>query len=108
MRKIRSGDTVLVTAGRNKGQQGMVRINLIDRDRVVIEGVNIVKKHIKRGRARQAGIVEVEAPLHVSNVMLICPNCKQATRVGVHSGADGKNVRFCKKCNQDIPRPDAG
>lgn len=108
MRKIRSGDTVLVTAGRNKGQQGTVRINLIERDRVVIEGVNIVKKHIKRGRARQAGIVEVEAPLHVSNVMLVCPSCKQPTRVGVHTGADGKNVRFCKKCNTDIPRPDAG
>ena len=76
MRKIRSGDTVLVTAGRNKGQQGKVRVNMIERDRVVIEGVNIVKKHIKRGRARQAGIVEVEAPLHVSNVRLICPNCK--------------------------------
>jgi large subunit ribosomal protein L24 len=108
MRKIRSGDTVLVTSGRNKGQQGTVRINLIERDRVVIEGVNIVKKHIKAGRARQAGIVEVEAALHVSNVMLVCPSCSQPTRVGVHTGADGKNVRYCKKCNADIPRPDAG
>ena len=80
MRKIRSGDTVLVVSGRNKGQQGKVRKNLMDRDRVVIEGVNIVKKHIKRGRARQAGIVEVEAPLHVSNVMLVCPSCKQPTQ----------------------------
>ena len=60
MRKIRSGDTVLITSGRNKGQQGKVRVNIIERDRVVVEGVNIVKKHIKRGRARQAGIVEVE------------------------------------------------
>jgi large subunit ribosomal protein L24 len=107
MRKIRSGDTVLVTAGRNKGQQGKVRINVIERDRVVIEGVNIVKKHIKRGRARQAGIVEVEAALHVSNVLLICPSCNQATRVGVRTGDDGKNVRYCKKCESNIPRPDA-
>lgn len=106
MRKIRSGDTVLVTSGRNKGQQGKVRINIIERDRVVIEGVNIVKKHIKPGRARQAGIVEVEAPLHVSNVMLICPSCKEATRVGVRTGDDGKNVRYCKKCDKNIPRPD--
>src|SRR5688572_13698939 len=106
MRKIRSGDTVLVTSGRNKGQQGKVRVNMIERDRVVIEGVNIVKKHIKRGRARQAGIVEVEAPLHVSNVMLICPNCKQPTRVGVTRDDDGKNVRYCKKCDNLIPRPD--
>ena len=107
MRKIRSGDTVLVTSGRNKGQQGRVRVNLIERDRIVVEGVNIVKKHIKRGRARQAGIVEVEAPLHVSNVRLVCPNCKQATRVGVREGSDGKNVRYCKKCDALIPRPEA-
>jgi len=105
MQKIRSGDEVLVTSGRNKGQRGPVRQNLIDRDRVVIEGVNIVKKHIKRGRARQAGIVEVEAPLHVSNVRLVCPNCKQPTRVGVREGAEGKNERFCKKCEQTVPRP---
>jgi large subunit ribosomal protein L24 len=108
MRKIRTGDTVLVTAGRNKGEQGKVRINVIERDRVVIEGVNIVKKHIKRGRARQAGIVEVEAPLHVSNVMLVCPSCSQPTRVGVRVDAEGKNYRYCKKCDKPIPRPDAG
>ena len=107
MRKIRSGDLVLVTSGRNKGQQGTVRVNLIERDRIVIEGVNIVKKHLKRGRARQAGIVEVEAPLHVSNVRLICLNCKQPKRVGVRPDADGKNERYCKKCEQSIPRPDA-
>src|ERR671921_227492 len=105
MRKIRSGDTVLVTSGRNKGQQGRVRVNMIERDRVVIEGVNIVKKHIKRGRARQAGIVEVEAPLHVSNVRLICPNCSESTRVGIRADADGKNERYCKKCEQTVPRP---
>jgi large subunit ribosomal protein L24 len=106
MRKIRRGDTVLVTSGRNKGQQGKVRINLVEKDRIVVEGVNIVKKHIKQGRARQAGIVEVEAPFHVSNVMLVCPSCKQATRVGVREGADGKNDRYCKKCDALIPRPD--
>lgn len=105
MRKIRSGDEVLVTAGRNKGQRGTVRVNLIDRDRVVIEGVNIVKKHIKRGRARQAGIVEVEAALHVSNVRLVCPSCGEATRVGVRPNAAGKNERYCKKCDQGVPRP---
>jgi large subunit ribosomal protein L24 len=107
MRKIRTGDEVLVTNGRNKGQRGTVRRNLIDRDRVVIEGVNIVKKHIKRGRARQAGIVEVEAPLHVSNVRLVCPACGAVTRVGIRTGEAGKNERFCKKCDASIPRPDA-
>jgi large subunit ribosomal protein L24 len=106
MRKIRTGDEVLVTSGRNKGQRGRVRQNIIDKDRVVIENVNIVKKHLKRGRARQAGIVEVEAPLHVSKVMLICPNCGQASRVGVRPGANGKNERYCKKCETTIPRPE--
>jgi len=105
MQKIRRGDEVLVTAGRNKGQRGRVRVNLLGRDRVVIEGVNIVKKHIKRGRARQAGIVEVEAPLHISNVLLICPNCQAATRVGVRTGSTGKNERYCKKCDKGVPRP---
>jgi large subunit ribosomal protein L24 len=105
MRKIRTGDDVLVTSGRNKGQQGRVRVNLIEQDRVIVEGVNIVKKHIKRGRARQAGIVEVEAPLHVSKVMLICPSCSQPTRVGIRRNAAGKNERYCKKCDQIVPRP---
>ena len=107
MRKIRTGDEVLVTAGRNKGQQGTVRVNLIDEDRVVIEGVNIVKKHIKRGRARQAGIVEVEAPLHVSNVKLICPSCNQASRVGVRKNDEGANERYCKNCDATIPSGNA-
>jgi len=107
MRKIRTGDLVLVTNGRNKGQRGVVRQNLIERNRVVIEGVNIVKKHIKRGRARQAGIVEVEAALHVSNVVLVCPTCSQPSRVGVRRNSDDANERFCKKCDAAIPRPSA-
>ncbi len=106
MRKIRRGDEVVVLSGRNKGQRGRVRVNLIDRDRVIVEGVNIVIKHVKRGRARQAGRIEVEAPLNVSKVMLICPNCKRPTRVGVRADANGKNERYCKKCDGTLPRPE--
>jgi len=95
MRKIRRGDEVEVIAGRNKGQRGKVRINMIDEDRVVVEGVNIVVKHIKRGRARQAGRVEVEAPMPTGKVMLICPSCGARTRVGVREDKNGKNARFC-------------
>lgn len=105
MRKIRRGDEVEVISGRNKGQRGKVRINLIDEDKVVVEGVNIVVKHIKRGRARQAGRIEVEAPMPVSKVMLICPNCGARTRVGVRRDDDGKNSRFCKACDKTIARP---
>jgi large subunit ribosomal protein L24 len=107
MRKIRRGDEVVVIAGKNKGQRGKVRVNLVNEDRVIIEGVNIVIKHIRRGRARQAGRVEVEAPMYTAKVMLVCPNCGLPTRVGVRTGADGKNARFCKKCDQLIPRPTA-
>ncbi|HEY8447137.1 MAG TPA: 50S ribosomal protein L24 [Thermomicrobiales bacterium] len=107
MRKIRSGDTVEVISGKNKGMRGKVRVNLIKEDRVIVEGVNIVIKHVRRGRARQAGRIEVEAPLHVSKVMLVCPNCGSRTRVGIRTGANGKNERYCKKCEQTIPRPEA-
>jgi large subunit ribosomal protein L24 len=105
MRKIRTGDEVIVISGRNKGQRGKVRLSLPDKDRVVIEGVNIVIKHVKRGRARQAGRIEVEAPLHISNVKLIDPETGEATRVGVRKGADGKNERYSKKTGNTIPRP---
>lgn len=107
MRKIVKGDEVLVIAGRNKGERGTVRQYIVESDRVVVEGVNIVKKHMKQGRARQAGIIEVEAPLHVSNVMLIEPGTDEPTRVGVRKNADGKNERFSKKTGNTIPNPNA-
>lgn len=107
MRKIVKGDEVLVIAGRNKGERGTVRKYVTETDRVVVEGVNIVKKHMKQGRARQAGIVEVEAPLHVSNVMLIEPGTDEPTRVGIRTNADGKNERFSKKTGNTIPNPNA-
>jgi large subunit ribosomal protein L24 len=105
MRRIRTGDEVIVISGRNRGQTGKVRQVIAEKDRVVIEGVNIVIKHMRRGRARQAGRVEVEAPLHVSNVMLLDPETKQPTRVGVRKNDDGKNERYSKKTGKSIPRP---
>jgi large subunit ribosomal protein L24 len=107
MQKIRSGDEVVVISGRNKGQRGKVRVNMVADGKVVIEGVNIVIKHLKRGRARQAGRVEVEAPLHVSKVMLIDPETNQPTRVGVRKNAQGENERYSKKTGKTIPRPTA-
>lgn len=104
MRKILAGDEVLVISGRNKGSRGVVRKNLTDVDRIVVEGVNIVKKHLKRTQTRQAGIVEVEAPFHVSNVKVVCPSCDEASRIGVRRNDDGKNERFCKKCDAALPQ----
>lgn len=107
MRKIVKGDEVLVIAGRNKGERGTVRTYIVETDRVVVEGVNIVKKHMKQGRARQAGIIEMEAPLHVSNVMLVEPGTDEPTRIGVRKNADGKNERFSKKTGNTISNPNA-
>jgi large subunit ribosomal protein L24 len=105
MRKILTGDEVIVISGRNKGSRGTVRKFMPEVDRVVVEGVNMVKKHIKPGRGRQSGIVEVEAPLHVSNVMLIDPKTGEPTRVGIRRNEDGKNERYSKKTNEVIPTP---
>jgi large subunit ribosomal protein L24 len=105
MRKIRRGDEVIVISGRNRGQTGRVRDVIAEKDRIVIEGVNFVIKHMRRGRARQAGRVEMEAPLHVSNVMLLDPDTKQPTRVGIRKNADGKNERYSKKSGNTLPRP---
>lgn len=103
MRKIRTGDEVEVISGRNKGLRGRVRKNLIEKDRVIIEGVNIVKKHVKPGRARQAGIIEMEAPIHISNVRLIVNG--EPVKVGIRKNAEGKNERYNKKTGETIPQP---
>ncbi len=104
MRKLRSGDEIVVISGRNKGQRGRIRTVIPETNRVVVEGVNIVIKHMRRGRARQAGRVEIEAPLHWSNVMLLDPETKQPTRVGIRRNEAGKNERFSKKSGNVIPR----
>jgi len=102
--KILTGDEVIVLRGKNKGERGRVRQNMPREDKLVVEGVNIVRKHIARGRARQAGIVEVEAPMHASKVMIICPSCDEATRVGFRRTESGDKVRYCKKCDAVINR----
>lgn len=102
--KIITGDEVIVLRGRNKGERGRVRQNMPREDKLVVEGVNIVRKHLARGRARQAGIIEVEAPLHASKVMLICPSCHEAVRVGFRVNDSGTKERFCKKCDATISR----
>lgn len=105
--KIVAGDEIVVLRGRNKGERGRVRVNMPREDRMLIEGVNIVRKHVKQGRARQSGITEVEAPVHASKVMLICPSCEAATRVGFRVNDAGTKERYCKKCDAVIARPAA-
>ena len=105
MERTVTGDEVVVQRGRTRGDRGRVRKKMPREDRVIVEGINIVRKHMKRGRARQAGIIEVEAPLYASKVMLICPNCGEATRVGFRANDNGDKVRYCKKCDAEIARP---
>ncbi len=101
--KIRKDDTVLVIAGKDKGKKGKVRQSLPKESRVVVEGVNVVKRHMRpRGTARQAGIIEREAPLQVSNVMLLCTKCNRPTRIGFRFLEDGTKVRICRRCGEVI------
>lgn len=106
---VKTGDEVLVITGKDKGKRGKIRQAMPKKNRVVVEGLNIVKRHMRpRGPNRPGGIIEREAPVHVSNVMLICPSCGRASRTGHrwlddtdHKGRPRK-VRFCKACDATI------
>lgn len=103
MHRIRKGDRVEILSGNERGLRGSVRVVLPQRDGVIIEGMNIVKKHQRptptAGRTPvQAGIIELEAPIHLSNVAPVCPSCDQWTRVGYERTPDGTKVRVCKRC----------
>lgn len=98
---IVKGDNVLVIAGDDKGKSGKVLKVFPEDRRVLVEGVNFVKRHTRRVRqSQQGGIVEKEASIDVSNVMLVCPKCRERTRTGKKRLASGKKVRACKKCGE--------
>jgi large subunit ribosomal protein L24 len=100
---IRKDDTVLVIAGKDKGKKGKVRFAYPDKERIMVEGVNFIKKHSKaKGAAKQAGIIEREALIPISNVMLLCSKCNKPARVGFRFLDDGKKVRFCRACGEVI------
>ena len=100
---VKRGDTVKVLSGKDKGKQGKILRAIPAKERVVVEGVNIVKKAQRPTQQNpQGGITTMEAPLNVSNVMLVCPKCNEATRTGKRVNEAGKKVRVCKKCGQDI------
>jgi len=101
--KIRKNDTVLVIAGKDKDKTGKVRFAYPKKERVIVEGINFIKRHARARRvARQAGIIQLEAPVHVSNVMLLCSRCNRPTRVGFRFLEDGRKVRFCRSCREVI------
>ena len=104
--RIKKGDTVVVMRGKEKGKTGEVIRVLREKNRVVVKDVNLVKKHVKEiPNVREGGIYEFEAPIHMSNVMLVCPKCGKPTRVGfrvVQEGDTLRKYRFCKKCGENI------
>lgn len=101
---IRKGDRVHVIAGKDKGKEGKVLRAMPETQRVVVENVHMIKKHTRpTQKNQQGGIVEMEGTIHVSNVMVVCPNCGQPTRVGRRRD-DGVRIRICKKCGKDIDK----
>ena len=110
--KIKRGDTVQVITGRQsgtlagkdetRGARGEVERVIPAKDRIVVSGVNVRTRHARPSQANQQGLFTFEAPLHVSNVMLVDPNCGQPTRVGYRFTDSGEKVRVCKKCGKDI------
>lgn len=104
---VRKGDTVVVIAGKDRGKSGKV-LNVYLRPRTVtVEKVNIIKRHTKPSQQnRQGGILEREAPIHLSNVMIYCGGCQKPTRVGSKAMVDGTRLRICKKCQQPIEIPE--
>ena len=102
-RRLRKDDTVMVIAGRERGKTGKVLRVLADRDRVLIERVNLVKRHVKpRGVQQPGGIQEKEASIHLSNVLPVCGRCNKPTRIGNRRLADGDVERICKRCGEPL------
>jgi large subunit ribosomal protein L24 len=103
--KIKKNDTVQVISGKHEGEKGKVlRVNT-DKDHVIVEKVNFIKRHIRPSSAhRQGGIIEKEGPVRISNVMIVCPKCNVPVRVGKKVLEDGTKVRFCKKCEEILDK----
>ena len=101
--KIKKDDNVMVITGKDKGKKGKVRFAYPKKERILVEGVNLIKMHSRaRAQVRQAGIIEREAPINVSNVMLVCSRCNKPARIGYRRLEDGRKVRYCRACDEAI------
>lgn len=101
---IKKGDTVMVTAGKDKGKSGKVQKLVPKKDGVIVEGVNVVKRHTRARGNEAGGIVEKESHLHISNVMIFCGKCKKPVRTKINQLEDGKKVRACVKCGETFDK----
>ena len=100
--KLKLNDKVVVISGSSKGKEGKVIKTLRDENKVIVEGVNIIKKHKKGNGQETGGILEMEAPIHASNVMIIDPKTKKSTRIGYTIDKNNKKIRISKKSNEKI------
>jgi len=98
-KKLKKGDTVKIVAGKEKGKTGKILKVISDKDQVVVEKLNIVKRHKRPDQKAKGGIVEKEGPINISNVMFLCNKCDEGVRVGYRRLEDESKVRVCKKCN---------
>ncbi|MBU0572548.1 50S ribosomal protein L24 [Patescibacteria group bacterium] len=101
MLKLKAGDTVKITAGKDKGREGKIEKIFPKQSKALIPGVNIYKKHVKGQQGQKGGIYDIPRPLDFAKIALICPKCKKATRVGFKIVEKSKS-RVCKKCNKEI------
>ncbi len=103
MQRVKKEDTVLVTKGKDRGRSGPVKLVIPGKNRVIVTGINIVKRHMRpRGPQQPGGIIEREAPISLANVRPLCPSCNKPVRVGFRVLADGRKVRYCKKCDANF------
>jgi large subunit ribosomal protein L24 len=102
---VKKSDMVMIIAGKDKGKTGKIMRVLAEKGRVVVENLNVVKRHTRPTRANaEGGIIEKEAPLAASNVLLLCGACNKPTRTGIRILDDGSKARFCKKCNEIVDK----
>lgn len=102
---VRKGDKVSILSGKDRGKKGKILRTFPGKNKVLVEGINIVKKHARpTQKVPQGGIRGIEAPINSSKVMLVCPSCQQPTRIFHRILTDGKKVRGCKKCGEDIDK----
>lgn len=100
---LKKNDKVLVLSGKDNGKSGKIMKIIRDNNKAIVEGVNIIKKHQKPTPTSSGGIIEKEAPIDLSNLMIICPKCTEGTRISRKILEDGSKVRICKKCGEEIP-----
>ncbi len=99
--KLKKGDKIIIIKGKDKGRQGKIEKAYPKKDRVLVPGLNIYKRHLKaQGKDKPGGILDFARPLPVANVVLVCPKCKKPTRVGYRVNQKGSKHRICKKCQE--------